>query len=87
MQHARNIDTTKCKIIGESCLCENEVLEFVYLPADLDAISEDCFSDCENLRNIFVPKGSLEKFKTLLPDYADLITEIKENEWKAIENK
>lgn len=70
------------KIIGESCFCENDNLECVYLPAELEAISEDCFQDCESLKNIFVPIGSIEKFKTLLPENADLITEIEEAEWK-----
>ena len=74
------------KIIGESCFCENDNLESVYLPAELEAISEDCFQDCESLKNIFVPKGSIEKFKTLLPENTDLITEIEEAEWEEIES-
>ncbi len=73
-------------IIGESCFCENENLESVYLPAELEAISEDSFQDCESLKNIFVPKGSIEKFKALLPENADIITEIEETEWKKIES-
>ena len=74
------------KIIGESCFCENDNLECVYLPAELEAISKDCFQDCESLKNIFVPIGSIEKFKTLLPENANLITEIEEAEWKKIES-
>mgnify|MGYP002620882073 CR=1 FL=1 len=74
------------KIIGESCFCENDNLKGVYLPAGLEAISEDAFQDCESLTHIFVPKGSIEKFKTLLPENADLITEIEEAEWKKIES-
>ena len=73
------------KIIGESCFCENDNLESVYLPAELEAISEDCFQDCESLKHIFVPKGSIGKFKALLPENANLITEIEEAEWKKIE--
>jgi len=74
------------RIIGESCFCENENLKSVYLPAGIEAISEDSFQDCESLENIFVPKGSIEKFKALLPKNAELITEIGESEWKTIES-
>ncbi len=74
------------RIIGESCFCENDNLKSVYLPAELDAISEDCFQNCESLKNIFVPLGTLDKFKTLLPENAELITEIGESEWKTIES-
>ena len=73
------------KIIGKTCFCENDNLENVYLPAGLEAISEDSFQDCERLTHIFVPKGSIRKFQTLLPENADLITEIEETEWEAIE--
>ena len=74
------------KIIGESCFCENDNLKSVYLPAGIEAISEDSFQDCESLENIYVPKGSVEKFKALLPENAELITEIGESEWKTIES-
>lgn len=76
----------KVKIIGESCFCENDNLKSVYLPAELEAISEDSFQDCESLQHIFVPKGSIEKFKALLPEESDLIIEIEEAVWKRIES-
>ena len=42
------------------------------------------FIDCPNLRSIFIPKGSLSKFKNLLPSYKKLLveTQIEIYNWK-----
>ena len=50
-------------------------LRIVGFPNTVISVGERVFDYCVKLEIIYIPKGEREKFKRLLPDYADLLVE------------
>jgi|GEM_PF-3877240 len=44
----------------------NKVLQFIHIPDSVITIGNDAFNGCISLQNIYIPKGSCTKFKSLL---------------------
>lgn len=51
-------------------------LVFAYLPASLVEIGSGIFDDCPNFKSIFIPRGSMEKFKGFFPFDTDKLVEV-----------
>ena len=51
-------------------------LQEITLPSSVTSIGDDVFVGCENLQQINIPRGTLEKFKKLLPGWAYKFHEI-----------
>ena len=51
-------------------------LQSITLPESISQIKRDAFYQCESLNKIIIPKGSMERFKKLIPkDLADKLIE------------
>ena len=70
-----NIPTSvNCIGIGAFSDCWN--LNEINIPESVTGIGDWAFLGCFNLKEINIPRGTLEKFKKLLPDEAHLLHEI-----------
>lgn len=49
-----------------------------YLPASLVEIGSGIFDDCPNFKNIFIPRGSMEKFKGFFPFDTEKLVEVED---------
>lgn len=75
------VDLSNCTnltSIGKNAFNNCTSLETLILPATVTEIGSGVFYLCENLTAIYVPADTVESYKTLLPDYADIIVSIDE---------
>lgn len=59
---------------GAFSCCRN--LREITLPPSVTSIEDNAFWGCENLQQINIPRGTLEKFKKLLPEWTNKLHEI-----------
>ena len=62
--------------IGDDAFGSCENLREITLPSDITSIGDYIFYDCLNLQQINIPRGTLEKFKKLLPGWTNKLNEI-----------
>ena len=62
--------------IGDDAFGSCENLREITLPSDITSIGDYIFYDCHNLQRINIPRGTLEKFKKLLPKWTDKLHEV-----------
>ena len=63
------------KVIADKAFYNNKKLQEIILPASVDAIGQDAFEGCSSIRVIYIPKGTMSKFKMIIPKWKDLIVE------------
>ena len=63
--------------IASKAFYGNKQLKWISLPKSLKIIGRDAFKGCHSIEEILVPSGTLNKYKSLLPDLEDIITEAK----------
>jgi serine/threonine protein kinase len=62
--------------IGEHAFYYCSSLRTLIIPSSVDNIGQDIFWGCILLQSILVPKGTLDKFKRLIPNYAFKLKEV-----------
>ena len=62
--------------IGDDAFGSCENLREITLPSDITSIGDYIFYDCLNLQQINIPRGTLEKFKKLLPGWTNKLHEV-----------
>ena len=62
-----SVKTLVVTSIADNVFVNNNIMEELYIPASIKKISTKAFSGCNKLKKIFIPIGSMEHFKSLLP--------------------
>lgn len=71
-----NINIPKnVKYIGNNVFEGCKFLTFVYIDNENMNLGTNVFKDCSNLRQIFLPKGKINHFKKILPEYTNILYE------------
>lgn len=60
-------------------LTSNNYLRSITLPNSLNSILENDLADCEHLTSIYIPNGTKDRFEKLLPNYKNILVELKED--------
>ena len=61
--------------IGEEAFRECESLERVTIPESVTTIADSAFQNCDNLKTIYIPVGSRERFAQQVPELSSLLVE------------
>ena len=61
-------------------MTSNNYLRSISLPNNLYIVDENDLAYCENLTSIYIPSDTKDRFEKLLPNYKDLIVELKTDE-------
>ena len=63
------------KVIADKAFYNNKRLQEIILPSSVETIGQDAFEGCSSIRVIYIPKGTMSKFKMIMPKWKDLIVE------------
>lgn len=64
------------KSIGSYAFCGCQKLEEIFFPDSIESIGDSIFYPHSLIKRILIPKGSKDKFESLLPQYKDKLIEV-----------